>query len=531
MKSLLRFVLVTFVLFGGIWGNASSLMAQDFKWGPLQKGKRGIVVNTIISHSPQHTVVTKGYGISGPNVAMIKPIFERLDGGFASELIHKVDPQMDGKSLLVDFTFESNGQIYVFFSFGDRELGKRTLFVQRLDASTLQLTGAPQQIAELTFARQRHRGSFSYTFSRDSSHIAIYANSESRKDEPEKYGLFVFDQDITPLWHREVTLPYAESLFGIQDFTIDNDGNVFLLGIKSQEKRESKRKGKPNYEYRILGYHEDGTEADEYEVSLGDKFLTDMKIDVSPKKDIVCAGFYSEVGTFSVKGSYYLRIGRKSKEVERVSSKEFGIDFITQNYTERQENKAKKRAAKGKAVELYEYDLRDIIPRADGGAVLLAEQYYVTVFCRTDSRTGVTTCTNYYHYNDVIIVSIDRDGQIEWASKVPKRQTSINDGGYYSSYVSMITNENLYLVYNDNLHNLDPTLKQGQYYNFTLRDKDGIVVLATIDHEGNISRKALFPNTVIGAITIPKLCKQVNKNELLMYAKLRKESQFGLVTF
>ena len=359
----------------------------------------------------------------------------------------------------------------------------------------------------------------------------IYANTELRKNEPEKYALYVVDQDLAPVWQKDVTLPYSESKFGVQDFTIDNDGNVFVLGVKYQEKGETKRRGKPNYEYRILGYREDGTEVDEYEIKLGDMFLSDMKIDVSPKKDIVCAGFYSEVGTFSIKGTYYLRIGRKSKEVEKVSSKEFDLDFITLNFTERQETKAKRRAAKGKNVELYEYDVRDIIPRADGGAVLMAEQYYITVYCRTDPKTGATTCTYYYHYNDVVIVSIDRDGDIEWASKLPKRQTSVNDGGYYSSYVSMVTNENLYLIYNDNKKNLDPNLKQGMYYNFSVRDKYGIVMLATVDHEGKVSRRALFPNTEIDAITVPKLCKQVNKSELLLYAKRRKESQFGIVSF
>lgn len=95
----------------------------------------------------------------------------------------------------------------------------------------------------------------------------------------------------------------------------------------------------------------------------------------------------------------------------------------------------------------------------------------------------------------------------------------------------MISDNALYLVYNDNKNNLQPGLKQGQYYNFSLRDKNGIVVLATIDADGEVTRKALFPNTEIAAITVPKLCKQVNKEQLLMYAKVRKGSQFGLVTF
>jgi hypothetical protein len=521
----------TYVIFALGMLLSMAAWAQQVKWGPIQKEKAKIVVTDVVSHKPDQTIVMKAKGRLGLMQMAKGYQLERLNANFSSTLISKLQPMYEDKSLDIEFAFESNGQIYVFCSFANRKLDKRFLFLQRVNATSLQLEGALQKIAELSFVKRYRAGSFGYTFSRDSSHVMIYANTELKKNEPEKYGLYIFDRDFEPVWDKEVTLPYTESQFEVQDFTLDNDGNAFILGIKGQARGESRRRGSPSYEYRILGYRDDGADVEEYEVRLGDMFLTDMRIDVSPKRDIVCAGFYSEQGTWSIKGTYYIRIDRKTKEIEKMSAKEFDLDFITMNFTQRQEKKAKKRQAKGKNVELYEYDLREIVPRADGGAVLMAEQYYVTVICRTDPKTGVTTCTYYYHYNDVIVVSIDKGGDIEWATKVPKRQTSVNDGGYYSSFVSMVTNENLYLVYNDNKNNLQPDLKQGMFYNFSLRDKNGIVVLATIDADGQVTRKALFPNTEIAAITVPKLCKQVNKRQLLMYAKVRKGSQFGLVTF
>jgi hypothetical protein len=517
-------------LLGTLWVLLSAAaFGQDVKWGPLLKEKARVTVSDIVRHTPNMTIVLKAKGL-GFGFRMSNHQLERFDANFNSTMIVPAKPVFEENSLEIEFAFTSGGQIFMLSSFTNQKLEKKFLFVQKINGQTLSAEGDLKKIAELKYEKKYRTGNFGYDFSRDSSKIFIYANTELRKNEPEKYNLYVLDAEMEEIWHKEVTLPYSESRFQVEDYTVDNDGNVFLLGVKYQERGESKRRGKPNYEYRILGYRQDGADVDEYTASLGDLFLTDMRIDVSPKKDIVCAGFYSEKGTFSVKGTYYLRIDRKSKEIEKISSKEFDIDFITMNFTSGQEQRAKKREAKGKNVELYEYDLRDIIPRADGGAVLLAEQYYVVVVCTYNSKTGQQTCTYHYYYNDVIVVSVNPEGEIEWATKVPKRQHSVNDGGYYSSFATMITSENLYLVYNDHKLNLE-VQKQGKYYNYSLGDKNGIVMLATIDPNGEVTRKALFSNEEITTITRPKLCQQVSATEMLLYGKKRKGSQFGVATF
>lgn len=521
-KSIILAILCTLLLF--------SAKAQKVKWGPLFKEKASVTVSDIVSTDANGLIVMKAKFRPG-FFALAKDFkLQKFNRDFGSTLVTKIAPEFEGKVLDVAWCYRSNGQMYLFSSFANQKLDKNFLFMQKVNSTTLQPEGTLKKIAEVGFRSRRNAGSFGYTFSRDSSHVVLYANTESRKNEPEKYALHVLDADMNELWKREITLPYTESKFEVQDYCVDNDGNVFLLGIKYQERGESKRRGTPNYEYKILGYREDGADVEEYSVSLGDMFLTDMKIDVSPKKDIICAGFYSERGTFSIKGTYYLRIDRKTKEIERISSKEFDIDFITMNFTEAQERRAKKREAKGKNVELYEYDLRDLVPRGDGGAVLLAEQYFVTVVCTTDPKTGQTRCTYYYHYNDIIVVSVDPDGQIEWATKVSKRQTSANDGGYFSSFAHMVTDGKLYFIFNDTKKNLEVE-RQGRYFNYSLGDKNGIVMLASVDADGNVERRALLSNEEITAITRPKLCRQVSPTDFLLYAKRRKGSQFGMVTF
>ena len=101
---------------------------------------------------------------------------------------------------------------------------------------------------------------------------------------------------MNQLWEKKIELPYQDKLFGIQDFKIDNEGNVHLLGILYDEVVKYKRQGKPNYEYQILSYYNEGKEFKKYPVQVDGKFLTDMKIAVGTNDNIICAGFYSNVG-------------------------------------------------------------------------------------------------------------------------------------------------------------------------------------------------------------------------------------------
>jgi hypothetical protein len=176
--------------------------------------------------------------------------------------------------------------------------------------------------------------------------------------------------------------------------------------------------------------------------------------------------------------------------------------------------------------------LREILIKEDGGVVLIGEQFYIRVVTTTSTDANGntrTTTTYYYYYNDIIVVNIDGKGDIDWAKKIPKRQVTTNDGGYYSSYSLSVVEDKLYFIFNDHLKNiLEP--EQGILRNFTGR-KYGAVAIVTMDTKGNQKREVLFAANSADVIIRPKICKQVTPNSTILFGIKTKSRQYAKVTF
>ena len=341
----------------------------------------------------------------------------------------------------------------------------------------------------------------------------------------------VLSDDLKVLWNKEIKLPFEDELFDLESYRVDNDGDVYLLGLIYNEKRKSKRRGAPNYKYQIFAYRDKGKTVKEYPVSLADKFITDMQIEVLNNKNLICAGFYSEKGTYSIRGTYFLTVDAKTKEIKTKSFKDFGIDFITQNMTEGQAEKAKRKEEKGQQNEMYEYDLDRLLVGKDGSAILLGEQYYVKTQTQTHYVNGhsqVTTSTHYY-YNDIIAVKVDPSGKIEWNEKIAKRQHTVNDGGFYSSYTMAIVKGELCFIFNDDAKNVSYN-GVGKVANFR-GGKESLVMLVQLDNKGKQTRQPLFRASDLEVITRPKVCEQITNNEVILFGQRRKTQQFASVTF
>lgn len=239
-------------------------------------------------------------------------------------------------------------------------------------------------------------------------------------------------------------------------------------------------------------------------------------------------------GANKVRGAFFMSLDPDSKAILHESYKEFSDDFITQYMTPKEEEKAKKKAEKkDEELQLFEYDLDEIIRREDGGAVLVGEQYfmYTRTVC-TSTQNGGQTCRTIYHYvyNDIIVVNISPEGDIEWASTVPKRQHTANDGGYFSSYALEVRDENLYFIFNDNGENLFKAAGD-KFKQMDLQGKGSIVTMATVDQDGRVTREALFDPEKRELILRPKSCRQLEDGRMFLYATRKKDYRFGMATF
>ena len=242
----------------------------------------------------------------------------------------------------------------------------------------------------------------------------------------------------------------------------------------------------------------------------------------------------------------------KTKQVYNKNLKEFDFEFLTEYMSESKKEKARKAEREGnekKAPELYNYSLDNLILRSDGGALLIAEQYFV--YERYDYNDpfyyggwygyrysrfnrfydpyyrGNTQRDVYYNYNDIIIVNIRPNGEIEWTARIPKQQETINDGGYYSSYAYSVVRDKIYFVFNDNARNFDG--ESNRIYNYNGRNS--VVAMATLSKDGSVVTEPLFSNRDADVIARPMICRQIGKREMMIYGELGRSYRFGKLTF
>jgi len=466
---------------------------------------------------------------------------ERYDDKMRLKKSQKINLKYKSKNRKFEDLVKIGGQLYLFTSFNNQAQKKNYLFYQKISP---RLTPSKNlvKIGEIDTRSKYKEGSFDLALSRDSSKVLIYNQLPYQKNEPERFSLRVFDKDLQELWTKDITLPYNDDVFEIEEYRIDKDGNVYLLGVVYQERNQVRRRGLPTYGYTVLAYLNGGTETQEYRIELGDKFITELTFRVANDGNLVCSGFYSERGTISAKGTYFLRMNAKTKEIYNVNFKAFDFDFLTFNMTDGQKRRAERNEREGdenRAPELERFSLDELIMRTDGGAVLVAEQYYyvqqqsfVDYYNYYGRSTNMRT-NLFYIYNDILIINIKPTGEIEWASRIPKRQETMNDGGYYSSYAMAIVKDRFYFIYNDSPRNFDPQNKSGGRRNRFKYDgrRYSVVALSEVRIDGSVRTMPLFTNRDADVITRPKICQQSGSKNMLVYGERGRNFRFADLAF
>jgi hypothetical protein len=498
-------------------------------WGnPQQESKRSTLAD-IIGHDESGFYALRlktgaFYGINS------KFSLEHYDNAMNKTRTVEVDLELADKKRVLENIVHYNNRLFMFTSLADQKSKQKKLYLQPISKTDLQPVGEPRQISAIDYTgySRGNSGTFGFSVSTDSTKFLVFYNLPYDQGENERFGMHVLDWEMKQLWEKQIELPYEEELFEVERYKVDNTGNIHLLGRLFNEKRKLKRKGEPNYKYQVLSYRDSGSSLTDYAVEIPGKFLNDMQIAILPNQDIICAGFFSPAKTNSIAGSYFLTIDAKSKKVKKQSFKEFGADFLTENMREGKAAATKDKIEKGKNVELYEFDLDDLVLREDRGAILVGEQYYIRVMTTYSPNGGVSSTKTQYHYNNIIVVSINAQGEIEWAHQIPKRQRTVNDGGFYSSYTMAVVQDRLFFVFNDHPKNLNA--KQGQVYNMRLSGNEAIVVMVEMDGQGNQTRRPLFKAADASVIIRPKVCEQLTNKEVVIFGQRKRVQRFAKIS-
>lgn len=435
--------------------------------------------------------------------------------------------------------------LYFFYIQYDSRAKTSTLYAKKINKKTLLTEGELINVKSTKFESRRGLmqtavygayGSFALIKSTNEQELLLISKDIDQNSDGNSLNMVmtVFNSDLKEMWETDYKPKFAGDRFSFTSFELDELGNITLIGIEYEEKstaRASKRAGKPSYQHYLVRFTDKGKDVDQTRIDLTGKFITDLKIATAPSGDLVVAGFYSEKGSFSIKGSFYMRLDPANLSVKAEKISEFDTEFITMNMTDREEKKAKKKEAKGEELEMNEFDMRSLLIAEDGSATLVAEQFIFYVTTHTTYSNGRATTYSVYHYlyNDIICVAFNAEGALKWKCKIPKRQHTTNDGGYYSSYSMAVVGSKIYFVFNDNPKNLFLP-KDEAPYNFS-GSKDIAVVVVEVDDKGNTTKELLFASERGDALVRPKISLQTAEDEMVICSQRSRIFQFSKLTF
>ncbi len=512
------------LVFIPIFGQTTSV-----QWGPGFSSPAQTTFTKVVSWDRQGFFSLREKNVSnykGPQ----KVILERFNNQLELVKSNTIGLKHKGKERTFEEMLKLNGKLYFFTAYHNRQHRKNYLFYQTVSKKTLTPSKQLTKIGELVTYSGNDGGDFGIQVSSDSSYLLACAEFPGKKNTPAQFAFFVFDDNLQLKWEKKVLLPYSHNRFNIEDYRIDQNGNVYLLGVLFEDNQRNRRQGAPTYKYIVLEYRENGSEVREYPINLRDKFITDLTFRIGNQDDLICAGFYSEKNSYSIKGSCYIRIGLESQNIISSGVQAFDFEFLTEYLSLRKKEKAKKAEITGntrKQAELYNYDLKHLILRTDGGAVLIAEQYFTERREEYDYFTNRFFVNYFYNYNDIIVINIQPSGDIEWVARVPKKQVSQNDGGYFSSYSMITASDRLMFLYNDNINNFNSGNRRATSFG----RRNGIVNLTSVKKGGKLSSSPLTILPQNGEIVRPKVCRQVGRNRMLLYSESGRNYRFGWLNF
>jgi hypothetical protein len=472
---------ILFILF--LWMAPQLTYAQVVEWSNQQKLK-------------SKTNYTRIVGENAGGIYLIRA----KNGDFNRDIIvekYKTNLALD-KSNELDLPSGTYIEKYVLQDDGIGIItSKKNDSVPRIDVSCLKLNGSLQQTGQPKFLTKidaavfKNNTSIYFQSSVNRMHYSMMYFTNGTDKNSSVLHIQGFDEAMNSAYVKSFNIQFASDEVVISGFECDNEGNTYLL-IDYPKAGEKSRKDKDVRDFFLYSYYKSLDKTLEYKIDQDSLFINDIGLVVNNyNKSVSVAGFYSRENNNKVTGSFVYSIDAtstllKSKQFEDLN-KNFTAKIISMMLNE----------TGGTLSDLY---IRKLIPRSDGGCTIIAEKYYESRQTYTYYANGFpqTASRVTYNYDEIIVLSKNAEGKTQFQDFIKKSQSSMNDGGYYSSFVLLNTNDKLSLVYNSDV------------------SAEGDVMISSINPLGQLDTKILIKAMSYYVMLMPQESKQISAGSALI---------------
>lgn len=317
------------------------------------------------------------------------------------------------------------------------------------------------------------RGNFRIRMSDDLQSLAVLYSEIAAEDQSTLYYQ-LFSDSLVRVVNDTFDIAHDYNTLVLQDILLTNDRKVSILANVAP--RPTKRVKTTDFHMFTLA----GS-------TLYDTQITDSVDLKSPRliynrqhDQATVASFYGPKEQQGIVGALFFSMN-STLDSGAVMWSKFGedlIDKITKN--DRNEDAV----SEG-------FSILEATPRSDGGMLIIAEQKNIATEDDIILVNGLpqSTSKNIYNFNEILLLNYDDSAYLDWHKLITKNQTTVNDGGYFSSVVIYTGPKYIQLLYNDQLRSSGDVMQYTVYNNGMEKSKK--LLKAELDYVAIVPSEAM----------------------------------------
>ena len=406
-------------------------------------------------------------------------------------------------------TLSIHNQLIMLYRTYQKDAGKYVLFALKIGGD-----GKPAgdffKLLEMDAVSKRNRGDYEVITCVDSTKFCVIASPSYEKGTNEKLVLVAYDGNLKKLVSNQVELTYKDQMYIPGNFIYASDGDLIMQATVYVPKKDRSKDDARTFP-SIFKLDPATGKMDEYQIKIPGINIADLDMSLDPNGKLIVAGFYADPkqgGKRDLDGIVYLRINRKTKEIEKSSMYKLPDDVVAEIIGDR-------KAKKGKGIG-NDFRINYLISLANGSQLLLGERYYSYVVTTCDTKGNCTT-TTYYVHSGIIAINISKDGNILWSKLLPMKQQFANSDAF-GSYTFAQSDKNIFILYNDLEKNRVKNLTKFSEVKTLGNPKRMVTALVALDFSGNFTIQQAFDPKLNGDkkyYLIPKSAIHIEKNVLV----------------
>ncbi|MCO5249072.1 MAG: hypothetical protein M9887_09010 [Chitinophagales bacterium] len=332
--------------------------------------------------------------------------------------------------------------------------------------------------------------------------------------KPNSMKLGVVDENGDLFFKKEIIIDASADCdkISIEDFNINNKGDVFLLIKQYIKGKKEKKSGDANYKLYIYTITNKGTSSKKHAIDTKDYFCKSPNLVVSNSGNVYCAGFLSEQVSGKFVGFFTQKLGTDSDEaqfhINKISSED-----ITRNNS----------VYKYKDDEISNNFVINYISEVGESVHISAEYFAIVSRTRKDGGIEIT-----YYRNDILYFELDKALNLKQIHLIAKYQRGHSDT--YFGYKLIIHNDQPYFIFNDHKQNVDKD-ESDKLRGATTTFKNMTAVIVYHDGSSWVRDQIFGKKDIDENILMSYAVRQVDNNTVFLPFKRKGNYVIGKLTF